>query len=108
MLPCESQATSVGWRNRPSTGGRGGVTCSHGLVFSSADSLRRPNTHTPRPGVVHLATMTEPFSVPQVVVSLSALHPSGEAQRSGALPPPRPNSPVAAGSRSLASLGGKV
>src|SRR5438034_8347703 len=43
MFPSESHATSVGWRKSPFTAGKGGLTCSHGLLSSSADSLASEN-----------------------------------------------------------------
>src|SRR5690242_20809764 len=71
MLPSESQVTSVGWRKRPSMGGRGGLGCSHGLAPSSAASLRRPKTQTTRPAGLNLMIMSEPLSMAQMLSSLS-------------------------------------
>ena len=45
MLPLESQATSVGWRNSPSTGGSGGSTCSQA---SSPDPPTPSGGRTPQ------------------------------------------------------------
>src|SRR2546421_9498221 len=71
MLPSESQATSVGWRKRPFTGGNGGFGCSQGLLSSSADSLRRPNTIMTRPAWLNLTTMSDPLSIAQMLSFLS-------------------------------------
>ena len=70
MLPCASQATSVGWRNMPSTCGRGGVTRVQGTASSDASFLR-PNTIATRPCGVSLTTMSEPLSTIQMLSSRS-------------------------------------
>src|SRR5919205_2618457 len=70
MLPSGSKATSVGWRNWPGTGGRGGLTRVHGSASSDA-SFFRPNTITTRPSGLNLITMSEPLSTAQILSSLS-------------------------------------
>src|SRR5215831_4960989 len=70
MLPCVSHVTSVGCRNWPSTGGRGGLTRVHGPASSDASFLR-PNTITTRPSGLNLMIMSEPLSTAQRLSSLS-------------------------------------
>src|SRR5882762_9891595 len=71
VLPSESHATSVGWRNSPSTAGSGGSTFSHGLVSASADSFLRPKTISTRPAWLNLMIMSEPLSMAQMLSFLS-------------------------------------
>src|ERR1700675_1483447 len=73
VLPAASQVTSVTWRNRPSTGGSGGLTCLSGSVPSSEASCLRPKTMTTRPSGLNLTTMSEPLSVTQMLSFLSTL-----------------------------------
>src|SRR5581483_4247551 len=70
MLPCVSQVTSVGCRNCPSTGGRGGVTRVHGPASSEASFLR-PKTIVTRPSGLNLMIMSDPLSTAQMLSSLS-------------------------------------
>src|SRR5213596_3772122 len=71
MLPWVSHVTSVGWRNCPSTGGRGGLTRFHGSAPSSEASFLRPNTIVTRPSGLNLITISEPLSTAQRLSSLS-------------------------------------
>src|SRR5439155_12745674 len=71
MLPCGSQVTSVGWRNWPSTGGRGGVTRFHASAPSSDDSFFLPNTIATWPSGLNLTIMSDPLSTHQMLSSLS-------------------------------------
>src|SRR6266702_5355563 len=66
VLPSLSQATSVTWRNRPSSAGSGGLGCFSGAVSSSEASCLRPNTIRTRPSESNLITMSEPLSVTQM------------------------------------------
>src|SRR5215813_2177705 len=70
MLPCVSHVTSVGWRNCPSTAGRGGFTRVHGAASSDASFLR-PNTMVTRPSGLKRMIMSEPLSIAQMLSSLS-------------------------------------
>src|SRR5262252_7956956 len=70
MLPSVSHATSVGWRNCPFTGGRGGFTRSHGFASSDASFLR-PNTIVTCPSGLMRTIMSEPLSIAQRLSSLS-------------------------------------
>src|SRR6266581_725756 len=70
ILPSVSHVTSVGWRNSPSTAGRGGVTRVHGTASSDASFLR-PNTIVTRPSGLNLMIMSEPLSTAQMLSSLS-------------------------------------
>ena len=105
MFPCESHATSVGWRNKPSMGGKGGVTCSQGLASSSADSLRRPYTSAMRPAGVNLITMSEPLSTAQMLSSLSMRTVCANDQPKLPLPTSRMKSPLGPNSSSCAAAG---
>src|SRR5438034_5453859 len=71
MLPWVSHVTSVGWRNCPSTGGRGGLTRFHGSAPSSEASFLRPNTIVTRPSGLNLITISDPLSTAQRLSSLS-------------------------------------
>ena len=70
-LPARSQATSVGWRNRPSICGSGGLGRSCGCASLSDASDLRPNTICTRPAGFILTIMSEPLSVAQILSSLS-------------------------------------
>src|SRR5262245_12861817 len=70
MLPSVSHATSVGWRNCPLTGGRGGVTRVQCSVSSDA-SFFRPNTIVTCPAGLKRTIMSEPLSTAQRLSSLS-------------------------------------
>src|SRR5215475_10765715 len=70
ILPAGSHVTSVGCRNWPSIGERGGLTRVHG-PFSSDASFLRPNTITTRPSGLNLTTISEPLSTAQMLSSLS-------------------------------------
>src|SRR5262245_66349884 len=105
MLPWESQATSVGWRNRPSIGGSGGFTCSQGLVSSSADSLRRPKTHKTRPAGLNLTIMSEPLSMAQMLSSLSIRTLCASAHAYEPLLISRKNSPFGPNSNNCPAAG---
>src|SRR5438093_4862508 len=71
MFPCGSQVTSVGWRNCPSTGGRGGVTRFHASAPSSDASFFLPNTIVTWPSGLNLTIMSDPLSTHQMLSSLS-------------------------------------
>src|SRR5439155_1228522 len=71
MLPWVSHVTSVGWRNCPSTGGRGGFTRFQGSAPSSDASFLRPKTIVTRPSGLNLITMSEPLSTAHRLSSLS-------------------------------------
>src|SRR5438132_7865952 len=105
MLPSESQATSVGWRKSPSTAGRGGLTCSHGFVSSSADSFLRPKTITTRPAWLNLIIMSEPLSTAQMLSSLSMRTVWAKDQAYRPLPISRTNSPLGPNSSNCAAAG---
>src|SRR5579864_3265211 len=70
MLPSASHATSVGWRNCPGTGGRGGLTRVHGAASSDASFLR-PKTMVTCPSGLMRTIMSEPLSMAQRLSSLS-------------------------------------
>src|SRR6185436_13558710 len=105
MLPSESQATSVGWRNISSIAGSGGSGCSHGPVSSSADSLRRPNVQTTRPAWLNLMIMSEPLSTAQMLSSLSMRTVCANDQPYRPAPISRMNCPLGPNSSSCAAAG---
>src|SRR5665213_370809 len=100
VLPALSQATSVTWRNRPSSAGSGGFGCLSGSVPSSEASCLRPNTMTTRPSGSNLITMSEPLSVTQMLScgSIFTVCPNDQAYRF--LPISRTNAPLASNSSS--------
>src|SRR5712692_6792971 len=73
MLPAGSQATSVGWRKRPSscTGGDPPRLCG---TASSEASCLRPNTIKTRPSGLNLTIMSDPFVHGPNVVFLVDAH----------------------------------
>src|SRR6185295_13991452 len=98
MLPSVSQATSVGWRNWPLTGGRGGVTRVHGSASSDA-SFFRPNTIVTCPSGLKRTIMSEPLSTAQRLSSLSKRTVCAYDQAYRPLPTSRRNLPVLSKSR---------
>src|SRR5450631_4446281 len=105
MLPSESQATSVGCRNSPSSTGSGGLTCSQGLVSDSADSFLRPNTQITRPAGLNLTIMSEPLSIAQILSSLSMRTECAKDQAYRPLPISPSNSPPGPNSSNCAAVG---
>src|SRR5438094_4774043 len=62
MLPWVSHVTSVGWRNCPSTGGRGGLTRFHGSGPSSEAYFLRPKTIDTRTSAFYLFIISDTLS----------------------------------------------
>src|SRR5580765_8414053 len=93
MFPSVSHATSVGCRNWPLTGGRGGLTRVHGSASSDASFLR-PNTIVTRPSGLKRMIMSEPLSMAQRLSSLSKRTSWAYDHAYRPLPTSRTNLPV--------------
>ncbi len=98
MLPCASHATSVGWRNCPLMGGRGGFTRVHGSASSDA-SFFRPNTIVTCPSGLMRTIMSEPLSMAQRLSSLSKRMACAYDHAYSPLPTSFRNFPVASNRR---------
>src|SRR6266566_3139571 len=103
MLPSASHATSVGCRNWPFTGGRGGVTRSHGSALSDASFLR-PNTIVTRPSGLKRTIMSEPLSTAHRLSSLSKRTVWAYDQAYRPLPTSRRNLPVLSNNSTCAAV----